>query len=131
MVGLQVFAMPYVMTEKPAHVYFTISQAYMGVFMGAYMVAIECILHPMPVWVWITTVLVGAAAVVGYRLQIGISDRSWMRGMVPHHSMALLTSAPRTQSSDPFVQRLAEQIIATQEREIGYMQTQLATRSPR
>jgi hypothetical protein len=131
MVGLQVFAMPYVMTASPAHVYFTPAQLYIGVFMGACMVAVEGAMHSMPLWAWIVTVLVGAASVVGYRWQIGISDRSWMREMIPHHSMALLTSAPRTRSSDPFVQRLAEQIIATQEREIGYMQTQLATRSPR
>lgn len=131
MVGIQVFAMPYVMVKSPAHVYFTLSQAYMGIFMGACMVAVEGIMHPMPWWAWVATVLVGALGVAAYRWQIGIGDRAWMREMIPHHSMALLTSAPRVGSRDPFVQRLAEQIIATQEREIGYMQTQLATRSPR
>lgn len=127
MVGIQVFAMPYVMALRPAHVYFTLSQAYMGVFMGACMVAVEGAMHPMPWWAWVATAVVGVAAVVGYRWQIGISDRAWMREMIPHHSMALLTSAPRVASRDPFVQRLAERIILTQDREIDEMQTQLAT----
>jgi len=131
MVGIQVFAMPYVMALRPAHVYFTPSQAYMGVFMGACMVAVEGVMHPMPWWAWVATVLVGTAAILGFRWQIGISDRAWMREMIPHHSMALLTSAPRIGSRDPFVQRLAERIILTQDREIGEMQTQLATVPPR
>jgi hypothetical protein len=127
MVGIQVFAMPYVMAARPAHVYFTPTQAYMGIFMGACMVAVEGVMHPMPWWAWVATVVVGALGVAAYRWQIGISDRAWMREMVPHHSMALLTSAPRVASRDPFVQRLAERIILTQDREIGEMQTQLAT----
>jgi hypothetical protein len=129
MFGIQVFAMPYVMAARPTHVYFTPTQAYMGVFMGACMVAVEGVIHPMPWWVWAVSVFLAVASVVAYRLQIGISDRAWMREMIPHHSMALVTSAPRTRSSDPFVQRLAEKIIIAQEREIGEMQTQLATRS--
>jgi hypothetical protein len=128
---IQVFVMPYVMTERPEHVYFTPSQAYMGVFMGACMVGVEGIMHPMPWWGWLLTVVLAVGAVVGYRLQLGISDRNWMREMIPHHSMALLTSAKRTQSLDPFVHRLAETIITAQRREINEMKVQLATLDPR
>lgn len=131
MITLQVFVMPYVMTQKPEHVRFTVTQLYMGIFMGAGMVAVDAILHPTPVWIWFMILTVAAGAVFAFRYQVGITDREWMREMIPHHSMALLTSAPRTKSLDPFVQRLAEQIIATQLREIGEMEVTLATRSPR
>jgi O-antigen/teichoic acid export membrane protein len=131
MIAFQVFAMPYVMTQKLEHVRFTISQLYLGVFMSAGMVAVDAILHPTPVWIWFVILAVAAAAVFAYRYQIGITDREWLREMIPHHSMALLTSEPRTKSLDPFVQRLAEQIIATQRREIGEMEVTLNTRPPR
>ena len=121
MILLQVFAMPYVMAEKPEHVYFSLTQLYMGIFMGAGMVAVDARLDPTPVWVWFSILAVAGAAVVAFRYQVGITDRGWMREMIPHHSMALVTSAPRTKSLDPFVQRLAEQIIATQRREITEM----------
>jgi uncharacterized protein (DUF305 family) len=131
MVALQVFAMPYVMTQKPEHVRFTVSQLYMGIFMGAGMVAVDAILHPTPVWIWFLILAVAGGAVAAYRYQVGIGDREWMREMIPHHSMALLTSEPRTKSLDPFVQRLAEQIIASQRREIGEMEVTLQTRGAR
>lgn len=131
MVVLQVFVMPYVMTQNPEHVYFTVSQLYMGIFMGAGMVAVDAVLHPTPVWVWFLILAVAGAAVAAFRLQVGITDREWMREMIPHHSMALLTSEPRTKSLNPFVQRLAEQIIATQRREIAEMQLQLRTMAAR
>lgn len=131
MVVLQVFVMPYVMTQNPEHVYFTVSQLYMGIFMGAGMVAVDAVLHPTPVWVWFLILAVAGAAVAAFRFQVGITDREWMREMIPHHSMALLTSEPRTKSLNPFVQRLAEQIIATQRREIAEMQLQLRTMSAR
>lgn len=130
MVVLQVFVMPFVMAASPTHVYFTLTQLYMGLFMGAAMVAIDGILHPLPFWLWIAVAVVGIGAVVAYRWQLGITDRGWIREMIPHHSMALLTSAKRARSDDPLVQRLAEQILLTQKREIGEMEGILAQRRP-
>jgi hypothetical protein len=130
MVLLQVFVMPFVMAASPTHVYFTLTQLYMGLFMGAAMVAIDGILHPLPVWAWVAVGIIGLGAVIAYRLQIGITDRGWIREMIPHHSMALLTSAKRAQSQDPLVQRLAEKILLTQKEEIGEMEGILAQRRP-
>jgi uncharacterized protein (DUF305 family) len=46
--------------------------------------------------------------------------------MIPHHSMALVTSRPRVKTSqDPVIVRLAEQIITVQEREILEMKNYL------
>ncbi len=41
--------------------------------------------------------------------------------MIPHHSIAILTSS-RAHISDPRVRKLADGIIATQRREIGEME---------
>jgi uncharacterized protein (DUF305 family) len=43
-----------------------------------------------------------------------------MRAMIPHHSIAIMTSE-RAQISDPRVKKLADEIIAAQEREIAEM----------
>ena len=54
------------------------------------------------------------------RSQNTVDDTSYMRAMIPHHSIAILTSE-RAQISDPRVQKLADEIIAAQEREIAEM----------
>jgi hypothetical protein len=127
MVVLQVFAMPFLMADSPKHVYFSVTQAWMGAAMGAAMVALGGILHPMPWWAWLLCVAVGAAACVGYRWQILVSDQQYVREMIPHHSMAILTSRPRLASPNPLIARLAEQIAVTQKREISEMQALLAS----
>jgi uncharacterized protein (DUF305 family) len=43
-----------------------------------------------------------------------------MKAMIPHHSIAILTSE-RAHISDPRVRKLADEIIASQKREIGEM----------
>lgn len=128
MVVLQVFAMPYLMADRPAHVYFSVTQAWMGAAMGAAMVALGGILHPMPWWAWLLCVAVGAAACVGYRWQFLVSDREYLHDMIPHHSMAILTSKARLASPNPLIARLAEQIAVAQKREIGEMQALLANK---
>ena len=126
MVVIQVFAMPYMMAESPEHVYFSVTQVWMGAAMGASMVALGAVLHPMPWWAWLLTLVVTVVSVLGYRFQWLISDREYVREMIPHHSMALVTSRPRVRaSSDPVIIRLAEQIITVQEREILEMKNYL------
>lgn len=126
MIVLQVFAMPYMMAERPDHVYFSVTQGWMGAAMGAAMVALGGLLHPMPWWAWLLVVVVGTVSVLGYRLQWFVDDKGYVREMIPHHSMALVTSRPRVKTSqDPVIVRLAEQIITVQEREILEMKNYL------
>ncbi len=49
-----------------------------------------------------------------------MEDVSYMKAMIPHHSIAILTST-RAQISDPRVRKLADEIIESQRREIGEM----------
>ena len=59
------------------------------------------------------------------RSQQTVDDVSYMRAMIPHHSIAVLTSK-RAQISDPRVRKLADQIIASQQREIVEMKSLIA-----
>ena len=54
------------------------------------------------------------------RQQIPIYDVKWMRAMIPHHSIAILTSKNAT-IEDPEVRQLADEIIKAQKREIAEM----------
>ena len=55
------------------------------------------------------------------RSQYLVDDTAYMQGMIPHHSIAVLTSR-RAQISDPRVRQLADEIIAAQVREIDEME---------
>ncbi len=54
------------------------------------------------------------------RSQATIEDVSWMKAMIPHHSIAILTSE-RANISDPRVRELADSIIEAQREEIAEM----------
>lgn len=127
-VALQVFAMPFLMADSPRHVYFSVTQGWLGAAMGAAMVALGGALQPMPWWAWLLCLIVGVAAAAGYRYQLFVSDREYLHDMIPHHSMAILTSRPRLSSPSPLISRLAEQIAVTQKREISEMQALLANK---
>jgi hypothetical protein len=57
-----------------------------------------------------------------YRNQIYIDDKNYLEEMIEHHSMAILTSDEILQKTNSErVKKLAETILTTQEKEIGYM----------
>ena len=54
------------------------------------------------------------------RNQTGIADVDYMKGMIPHHSSAILTSE-KSNLTNPETKKLAEEIIKAQEKEIALM----------
>lgn len=54
------------------------------------------------------------------RTQATVGDVAWMKAMIPHHSIAILTSE-RADISDPRVRALADAIINAQRAEINEM----------
>ena len=59
------------------------------------------------------------------RSQATVGDVAWMEAMIPHHSIAILTSE-RAAIRDPRVGELADSIIETQRREIAEMEALIA-----
>jgi hypothetical protein len=76
-------------------------------------------------------VIVAVAAVLGVlllymnRAQTLVSDTTFMRAMIPHHSIAI-NNASKARISDPRVRELADEIIASQVREIEEMKLLIA-----
>ena len=71
--------------------------------------------------VLIASVTVFAGSLFLVRSQATVDDSSWMSAMIPHHSIAILTSE-RAKIKDKRVQELATNIIEAQRREIKEMQ---------
>ena len=66
------------------------------------------------------SVLMFAVGIWGVRSQATVDQVDWMQAMIPHHSIAILTSS-RADIEDPRVQQLADDIIKAQKREIDEM----------
>ncbi|WP_338036928.1 DUF305 domain-containing protein [Metabacillus litoralis] len=66
------------------------------------------------------SVLVFALSLFLLRSQTYVDDTDYMEAMIPHHSIAILTSE-RAKISDPRVRELADEIIKAQRKEIDEM----------
>jgi hypothetical protein len=121
------FGLMYLNTYALDHVYFSETRAYMALVMGATM-AVVMLAFMLAMYTdrrINIAILVGSAVVFAVSLwlvrsQETVGDVSWMRAMIPHHSIAILTSE-RAHLKDPRVRKLADGIIEAQRREIGEM----------
>lgn len=121
------FLMMYFNTFAWDHVFFSETRLYMAIYMGAIMAIIMLLfmlnMHDNKAKNW--AILIGSAlvfitSVYLVRSQDTIADTAWMKAMIPHHSIAILTSG-RANIDDYRVRDLANAIIRAQEREIKEM----------
>lgn len=108
------FVMTYLNSWEFGHVFWSETRAYMVLYMGAVMVVIM-LAYMLGMY---TNKAANAAIVAGavvvfagslwlVRSQASVEDVSWMKAMIPHHSIAILTSS-RAEISDPRVRKLAD-----------------------
>lgn len=124
---LVMFGLMYLNTLQPDHVFYSETRTYMALVMGATMAIIMLLFmrhmyqrKGVNLAIFIGSAIVFATALWLVRSQRTVDDVSYMKAMIPHHSIAILTSS-RAQIRDPRVSKLADDIIAAQEREIGEM----------
>lgn len=121
------FGLMYLNTFRAGDVFWSETRAYMALIMGAVMAAV------MLLFMWKmhanrtvnVAILGGSALVFGVALylvrsQVTVDDVDYMEAMIPHHSIAILTSE-RAKIEDPRVRKLADGIIDSQKREIEEM----------
>ena len=97
---------------------------YMGAGMAVIMLAFISNMYKktkLNLMVYGLSVLMFAVGIWGVRSQATVDQVDWMQAMIPHHSIAILTSS-RADIEDPRVQKLADDIIKAQKREIAEMQ---------
>jgi len=126
------FGLMYLNTFALSHVEYSQTRMWMSLVMGATMALI------MIGFMWgmyknrsANLAIVGAsvaAFALGLwlvRSQQTVDDVSYMRAMIPHHSIAIMTSE-RAHIRDPEVRKLADRIIDAQVREIAEMKRNIA-----
>jgi len=121
------FGVMYLNTYALDHIFFSETRAYMALIMGATMtiVMLGFMLkmydnRKANIGIFLGSAVVFAASLWLVRSQATVEGVSWMKAMIPHHSIAILTSE-RAHISDPRARRLADGIVAAQRKEIAEM----------
>lgn len=121
------FGLMYFNTYELDHIHWSETRFWMAFLMGGMMMIV------MLLFMWGmykdktknfiilgTGALVLVAALWLVRSQVTVNDEDYMAAMIPHHSIAVLTSS-RAEITDPRVRKLADLIIEAQVREIAEM----------
>ncbi|HBM38982.1 hypothetical protein DSM110277_01150 [Sulfitobacter pontiacus] len=126
------FGLMYLNTYAIDHVFFSETRSYMALYMGAVMAVIMLAFmlgmysnRGVNIAIFAGSALVFAVSLFLVRSQSTVDDTAWMRAMIPHHSIAILTSE-RANISDPRVRKLADDIIEAQRLEIDEMKALIA-----
>ena len=122
------FVLTYTNAFSIDHVRWSEERLYMALLMGAAMALVMLAFMRSMMYrnVWINLVIVALALALGgtalylSRSQALVDDQAYMRGMIPHHSIAILTSE-RADIDDLRVRELADGITAAQRKEIKEM----------
>lgn len=121
------YGLMYLNTYALDHVFFSQTRAWMAIVMGATMAIVMLIF----MWSMYGNAKLNAAILAGsavafavalwlVRSQETVDETSYMKAMIPHHSIAIMTSE-RAHIRDPRVRLLADRIIDSQRREISEM----------
>jgi len=124
------YVVMYLNTYELDHVYFSLTRFYMTVLMVTAMAVVMLLMPMMYPNKTTNGLIMGASltlfveALVLVRSQTFVDDTRWMKAMIPHHSIAILTSE-RATIKDPEVRKLADGIITAQKREITEMKAMI------
>ena len=125
------YALMYAMVDRWTNVYGSFNQFYMAGLMTAPMMVIELLLmgrmYPNKTLNRVLLAVSFAAGILCWALirqQVGITDRQFLRSMIPHHAGAILM-CEQLQAKDARIVRLCGEIVASQREEIALMKTML------
>ena len=129
---LVMYGLMYLNTYALDHVFFSQTRMWMAFYMGA-MMAIIMLAFMLGMYsnkrtniaIFAGSAVAFAAFLYLVRSQDTVGDVAWMKAMIPHHSIAILTSE-RAEISDPRVKALADEIVSVQRDEIAEMKRYIA-----
>lgn len=125
--GLSMYLTMYFNTYELDHVFFSITRLYMtligmagmALIMFLFMKSMYTSKRKNRMIVGLSLMRMGVCTFL-VRTQKPIGDIGWMKAMIPHHSIAILTSE-RAAIKDPEVKELSNEIIKAQKKEIAQM----------
>lgn len=126
------YGLIYLNTYRLNHIYFSQTRMWMALYMGATMAVIMLGYmlgtyrnRRVNLGIFLGSLVVFAGSLWLLRSQATVGDVAYMKAMIPHHSIAILTSE-RAQIKGPRVRKLEGGIIETQVREIAEMKALIA-----
>lgn len=124
---LVMYAVMFLNVDQPGHIYLSLNRLYVSLLMVAPMAPIMLFVmksmysnRMLNGGIIAASCIVFLLSLICLRTQAFISNREYMKGMIPHHSSAIMTSK-HAGLSDPEVRMLADSIIKSQEEEINQM----------
>ena len=128
---ISMYLLMYAMVDTFANVFLNINQFYMAGLMTAPMLLIEIVLMgSMYMNKKLNVTIVAASSIllivffVFIRQQAAVSDRQFLKSMIPHHASAILM-CEKANLQDPEMKDLCQSIISGQQEEIDQMKAKL------
>lgn len=128
---IAMYILMYAMVNKFSNAIPNVNQFFMAGLMSMPMLIIELTLmqkmYPNKKlnFLLLATGLIGGVLFYsGIRNQAAVGDRQFLKSMIPHHAGAILM-VEQSNLSDPEVQQLGREIIASQQKEIDFMKAKL------
>ena len=126
------YAIMFMNVEDASHIYLSVTRTYMALLMVTAMAPVMMGMMGMMYqnkklnnFIIIGSIGAFVGIMLLLRNQAFVGERQYMKGMIPHHSSAILTSK-HAKIKDPEVKKLSEEIIKAQEKEIAEMKAKLA-----
>jgi hypothetical protein len=130
------YILMYAMVNTISNIYNNFNEFYMAGLMAAPMpifsLALMKHMYPNKAWnsaVLAARVILGLAFFGLIRAQGAISDRQFLRSMIPHHASAILM-CQQASIQDPQIKSLCQEIISSQQSEIDEMKAILTRMHP-
>lgn len=128
---ISMYILMYAMVDTFSNVFLNINQFYMAGLMSAPMILIEIILMgSMYMDKRLNSIIIAVSSLmlIGFflfiRQQSVVSDKQFLRSMIPHHASAILM-CEKANIQDPEIKDLCQSIISNQQQEIDQMKAKL------
>ena len=124
---IQYIVMSLIMTNTPSNITFSVGKFYISVLMSILMGLVEVSMFDyhmktLHITYYLSLFIGFTIFLYLYKSQVWIEDDEYLKEMIEHHSMALLTSEEILQKTkSERVKKLADNIVSTQTAEIDYM----------
>jgi len=116
---IQYVFMSYIMTNQVDNIMNSLGKVYISTIMGLLMIIIMDYRNIQHLSIYICLLIL---CIFLYKIQFGVNDKNYIKEMIEHHSMALLTSKQIIKKTgNSYVADIAQRIINTQESEIQEM----------
>ena len=107
----------------PSHIRIHLNDMYMIGLMTSWMIVLDGIYNQRGNTLVVVGILGVSLFMYLIRNQVFVNDSEFMKGMIPHHSMAILMAEKiKEKSRDDKIIKLANDIIVAQNKEIEYIQ---------